>query len=136
MDGSENGMKAVRVAARIAKNNKAELTILHVVTVPSVFYTGESYSPIDRVERDARQKGERAMAEASTVAEESGVKAQTILVGPMESPVKGIAEYSDKNMIDLVVAGTRGLGSFKRLLLGSVASGLVHYSHCSVLVVR
>lgn len=36
---------------------------------------------------------------------------------------------------DLLVVGTRGLGGFKRLLLGSVANQVVTYSHCPVVVV-
>jgi len=37
---------------------------------------------------------------------------------------------------DLIVVGSRGLGPIKRLLLGSVATYVVHHAHCSVLVVR
>ncbi len=64
VDGSENAIRAVRVAARIARNNKAELTVIHILTVPSGFYSGESYVPLDKIEREARQKGERAISEA------------------------------------------------------------------------
>jgi nucleotide-binding universal stress UspA family protein len=37
---------------------------------------------------------------------------------------------------DLLVVGSRGLGSFSRLLLGSVSSACVHHAHCPVVVVR
>jgi nucleotide-binding universal stress UspA family protein len=81
-------------------------------------------------------EGRKALTEAVAAAEENGIKARTRLLGPKDSPTKSITNYADKNMIDLIVTGTRGLGDFKRLLLGSVASGVIHYSHCSVLVVR
>ncbi len=136
IDGSESALKAVRVAARIARNNKAELTIVHVLTVPSGIYTGESYAPLDKIEREARQKGERAIAEAIAETKRNNVDGRTAILGPKESPTREITNYADRNTIDLIVTGTRGLGGFKRLLLGSVASGIVHYSHCSVLVVR
>ena len=51
------------------------------------------------------------------------------------SPSKGIAEDGEKNRIDLIVVETRGLGGFTRLLLGSVASGVLSSAHCSVMVV-
>jgi nucleotide-binding universal stress UspA family protein len=41
-----------------------------------------------------------------------------------------------KKMVDLIVIGTRGRSGFKKLLLGSTASGVVTYSHCPVLVTK
>ena len=38
--------------------------------------------------------------------------------------------------VDLIVIGTRGRSGFKKLLLGSVASGVVTYAHCPVMVVK
>jgi len=38
--------------------------------------------------------------------------------------------------VDLIVMGSRGLGRFQRLLLGSVSEGVLHHAHCSILVVR
>ncbi len=37
---------------------------------------------------------------------------------------------------DLVVMGSRGLGTFSRLLLGSVARKVLLHTHASVLIVR
>jgi nucleotide-binding universal stress UspA family protein len=45
-------------------------------------------------------------------------------------------EYIEKNEIDLVVAGSRGLSQVTGWLLGSVSRKLIHYTGCSVLVVR
>ena len=47
-----------------------------------------------------------------------------------------LAEYAENEKMDLIVMGTRGMSGFKRLLIGSVASGVVKHAHCTVLVVR
>ncbi|MDI6770459.1 MAG: universal stress protein [Anaerolineales bacterium] len=47
-----------------------------------------------------------------------------------------IIAYAKDQKIDLIVTGSRGLSQFKSWLLGSVSRKLVHYSGCSVLVVR
>jgi nucleotide-binding universal stress UspA family protein len=47
-----------------------------------------------------------------------------------------ILEYTEKEDIALIVIGTRGRTGLGKLVLGSVASGVVTYSHCHVLVVK
>jgi len=50
--------------------------------------------------------------------------------------VKKIVEYAEKQDVDLIVIGTRGMSGIKRTLLGSTASGVVTYAQCPVLVVK
>ena len=52
------------------------------------------------------------------------------------SAVGGIVAFAEKENIDLIVIGTRGRSGLKKLLLGSVASGVVSYAHCAVMVVK
>ncbi|HEY6757514.1 MAG TPA: universal stress protein [Nitrososphaera sp.] len=57
----------------------------------------------------------------------------------VESPVSEevtIANYTDKENVDLIVVDTRGKSGLKKLLLGSVASGVVTYATKPVLVVK
>lgn len=61
--------------------------------------------------------------------------AKTIVVTPV-SVVGAMIDYAEKERADLIVIGTRGRSGFKKMLLGSVASGVVKYSHCPVLVVK
>lgn len=136
VDGSANADRAVKAAAQIAKNNDAELTVLHIIVIPPAVYSGDVPFDIGKIESEARREAERIVSDASSLAEEKGIKPKKAIVQHMDSAVRGIAEYADENTMDLIVVGTRGLGGFKRLLLGSVASGVVHYAHCSVLIVR
>ena len=53
-----------------------------------------------------------------------------------KSVIESIVSYADKNKVDLIVIGTKGLTGFKKLLLGSVARGVIDHGHCPVLLVR
>ncbi|MDG6995325.1 MAG: universal stress protein [Nitrososphaerota archaeon] len=136
VDGSENSIKAARVAAEIAKNTASELTILHVMTIPYSAFSGDVPLPLDDMEREARKAGEEYLSKAISAIKDKKIRVNTAITESYDSPVRGITEYAKKNNFDLIVVGTRGLGGFKRLVLGSVASGVVHYAHCSVTVVR
>jgi nucleotide-binding universal stress UspA family protein len=47
-----------------------------------------------------------------------------------------IIQYAGQENIDLIVIGTRGRSGVKKLLLGSIASGVVTYADCPVLVTK
>lgn len=53
-----------------------------------------------------------------------------------QSVVGGIIDFAEKENIDLIVIGTKGRSGLKKLLLGSVASGIINYTHCPVLIVK
>jgi nucleotide-binding universal stress UspA family protein len=54
----------------------------------------------------------------------------------VSSIVGKIIGFADKEKVDLIILGTRGRTGFKKLLLGSVAEGVVTHSSCPVMVVR
>jgi nucleotide-binding universal stress UspA family protein len=52
------------------------------------------------------------------------------------SVVGEIVNYAENEHVDVIVIGTRGQSEFKKLLIGSISSGVVTYSPCTVIVVR
>lgn len=52
------------------------------------------------------------------------------------SPRQVIVERAEEWGADLIVMGSRGLGAWSRLLLGSVSNAVVHHAKCSVEIVR
>jgi nucleotide-binding universal stress UspA family protein len=138
IDGSESASRAATVAIDLSKKMVADLTILHVIHIPSSVYSsgGVGLIPMDRIVREAKQEAEKFVSAAASAAKERGVEAKGEIVQDTQSPVWEIIQYAEKNRSELIVLGTRGLGGFRRVLLGSVAGGVVSYAHCSVLVVR
>jgi nucleotide-binding universal stress UspA family protein len=54
----------------------------------------------------------------------------------VDSPGHGVVAAAEKAGADLIVVGARGLGKFKRVLLGSVSERVIHNATCPVLVVK
>ncbi|GGJ88416.1 universal stress protein UspA [Lentibacillus kapialis] len=47
-----------------------------------------------------------------------------------------VCEYADERDIDLIIAGSRGLGTVKKMLLGSVSNQIVQEANCPVLIIK
>ena len=69
-------------------------------------------------------------------AKENNIQLRTELINSTRPVDYVILEYAEEKQIDLIVMGTRGRTGFKKLLLGSTASSVVTYAHCTVMVVK
>jgi nucleotide-binding universal stress UspA family protein len=142
-DGSASSIRAANFAIHLCKLEKAELVILHVL--PDIKQGGviglrAKYGDLKMVSAFLQAKTQEAnkwMTPIQKNAEESGVKSKIeILENEGTSIVGIITKYSQKNQIDLIAVGTRGLSKFKRLLVGSVTSAISSHSQCPVLLVK
>jgi nucleotide-binding universal stress UspA family protein len=156
LDGSEPSMNAVDYAIYIVQKNGADLTALYVVSSPTQGdYTSdmpEDQIPetVKKVVQNSKQESqpwfnkvsEKAAAAAAAIVNEDTKKTTStiqlkteVIVSPL-SVIGSIVDYAERESIDLIVIGTRGRSGFKRLLLGSTASGVVTHAHCPVMVVK
>ena len=142
VDGSKPSIDASVQAIDIAKYLDAELIALYIVSPDIRYdYMEDIITPrLPRALKDvimiAMQKGERHVKKVQLRASQKKVKIKTDVVIGVSSVVKEIVGYAEKNKIDMIVIGSRGLSGIKKMLLGSVASGVVTYSHCPVLVAK
>lgn len=142
IDGSESSMKAVDYALMLAEQNDAQVIALNVI----VSYLGYARSApafglvapsamndlIEKSKQEAQGWFESIGKKAAT----KSVKLLTEVVASITSAVPAIVDYADRNKVDLIVVGTRGRSGFTKLLLGSVASGVVTYASCPVMVIK
>jgi nucleotide-binding universal stress UspA family protein len=63
-------------------------------------------------------------------------RANTDIIVGKTSVANEIVQYAEKDKINIIIIGSRGISGFKRMLLGSVASGVVTYAHFPVFVVK
>ena len=132
-DGSAHSRRAVEVAGEIAGRFGSTLTIAIVrPTKPTEELARlEALVPIDRDGRTLSSLLDEMRATA--LARGAKVLEPVMLHGEV---LESLLAYLAKNPQDLLVVGSRGLSPGRRLLLGSVSSGLVNSAQCPVLVVR
>ncbi|HET7344577.1 MAG TPA: universal stress protein [Nitrososphaeraceae archaeon] len=144
VDGSEQSMKAAEYAIEIAKENNAQLTALSVLDISkprhlsSTFITAPTYGM--RELEEERKEAQQWLDKIANMVSEKGNNNNNInFKSQIEKSlsVEGtIVDYAEQENIDLIVVGTRGRSGFTKLLLGSVASKVVTYAKCPVLVIK
>lgn len=141
IDGSNPSFKASNYAIDLAKRYNTELIVLFILSpVPYsqfVYDNIGSTKEIETIEKEKAQQGaQKEVDKVKQKAREKKVSVKTELLVKYTSVTREIVKYAQKMNVDMIVIGSRGLTGFKKLLLGSVASGVVTYSHCPVLVVK
>jgi nucleotide-binding universal stress UspA family protein len=136
-DGSPSAGKALDEAIELAKDGGSEICVLTVWRVPVI--TGYGYTPVmaavpELIEEEKSRALEVARA-AVAVAEAAGVSASCEVREGVE-PATEICAYAAEHHVSMIVMGAHGWGTFKRLLVGSVSTRVLHEAPCPVLVVR
>lgn len=134
VDGSESSLRAVQAAIKAAQElNGANL---HVITVQAPIISGNvtRFFSAEDIQGYYQDEGVNAMLPAKTLLDESGLTYQDqVVVGPV---AKTIADYAKKNNCDLIIMGTRGLGSVTGLVLGSIATKVLSLTDLPVTLVK
>ena len=133
VDGSETARLATRWAAREAKQRGATLRLVTAWSLPSGTYYGPAPASDEMVKDLVKAAEDTVALAAQEVRDEAGlIDVETSIEEGQATQVLMDAAKS----ADLVVVGSRGLGGFRELLLGSVSQQLAHYAACPVVIVR
>lgn len=128
-DASHDAALAARAALDIARGAGSELHVVHV------WRTLRSSRFGAYIRRELSREAGRLLDEQVERIEAAGaaVSGKHLREGPKADEILDLAGELGA---DLVVIGARGQGAVGRLLLGSVAEGIVYHARCPVLVVR
>jgi nucleotide-binding universal stress UspA family protein len=128
----------LQVAIEVAQRYGSKLITLSVITAPVFLPVGTGGSPTDlsMYYEEGTVEAKRAVDDAVKLADAAGVSSRGEVIEASGSTVETIVDFASRENVDLIVMGTRGLGGLKKLVLGSVSSGVVAHAHCSVLIVR
>ena len=142
VDGSETSINAADYAITLAKNssNEAEIFVINVIDLPPIFKLLPSDTRKQLI-RIGRQQASQIFDTIDEMAKSHDVKTKMKINTEMVetssvSAADAIITYAQEKDVDLIVVGTKGRSGMSKALLGSVASKVVTYSPCSVLVVR
>jgi nucleotide-binding universal stress UspA family protein len=143
VDGSINSMKAIDYAVNVAEKYKSEIIALHVLYSQTGFAFHKetvagtiTSSSLNDLNLEAKQEAEKWFKEINKRAEKMNVQIKTEVVFTVISIVEGILTHAEKENIDLIIIGSKGKSGWKKLIVGSVASGISTYAHCPILIVR
>lgn len=140
VDGSDDATKAAKTAVNLSKKFGTELIVCHVIPTP--IYSSPEVGAAHMVNalsgyfEAARTDAKKIVDQVARLADSNGIKVMCVTQENAFSVVEALVSLAEKRNVDLIVMGTRGQSGFKKLLMGSVSSGVVTHAHCSVLVVR
>lgn len=136
VDGSDQSMRAIDVGLSLAKQYSSTLTALHVIHIPF----GESLYPrslwYEDFIGDINKETGKWIADIERRGREKGIEIESKMKETAESVPAEIARYAREHDTGLIVVGSKGRSELEKLFLGSVASGVLAYAPCPVLVVR
>jgi nucleotide-binding universal stress UspA family protein len=140
VDGSAYSDAAVEEVAKRPWPRQSEVKVITAAETPVMVgmepwaASPESFEQLDKSVREAAKAViESALLKLKTIEAKTLKISSEIIQGPSR-PV--IVEEAERWGADLIVMGSRGLGAWNRLLLGSVSSAVVHHAKCSVEIVR
>ncbi|XP_031475740.1 uncharacterized protein LOC116247647 [Nymphaea colorata] len=145
LDESEGSLHALNWAldhlfGNAGSRDLRSLTILHVIQpFPQYFCPGGPgvyVTPmvVDSVIKSQEQHSAALLRRTSTMCSEKHVRAETLK--KEGEPKEAICQVVEQIHADLVVIGSRGLGTIKRAVLGSVSDYVAHHAKCPVLIVK
>jgi len=142
MDGSEPSFRALEYAMHLAKVEDAEVTVVHVlenIRPGGVVGLRARYGDIRLVKGFLKYSEDLARSWIKNVEEEAernGVRLRTEILLDQSSKAEEILKYAEKNKMDVIITGRRGLTRLKKLILGSVANAVIGNAKCPVLLVK
>lgn len=133
LDGSESSLNAADFAVLLAKRDNAELTLLTVIH--TALGLGHAGKP-EEWHKNERMRVQGLFQKIKKEAQNVNITCKENIIETHMSVDGAIVNYAEEQNADLIVIGTSGMSDFRKMLLGSVVTGVVRYSTCPVLVVK
>ena len=142
VDGSNHANKAFHRCVKLVHKDSDTL-LLVMISQPNKFVHSTRYaaakqympaSEVDAAEHAVERKSREVLLPYIAAAKEIGVENVQGVVGVGKHPGNAICAVAQKYNVDCLVLGRRGMGSLKRMMVGSTSDYVVQHSSVCVLV--
>jgi nucleotide-binding universal stress UspA family protein len=136
-DYSRASERALQEAVDLAKQNKSELLVVHVIEPVAPYVSGEDFTGAElylKLEETTKQDAQASMKKLMQRLGRLRIKAKSLLL--KGTPYDQIVRAAKNRKADIIVIGTHGRTGLTKLFLGSVAGNVVSTAQCPVLTVR
>lgn len=132
IDGSAGSDKAVRFALNLGEKTNSEIILINVqpsYDTPNV----KRFFSREQIRTMQEESSKQILDHTLEITKGSTLPVSTIVRTGI--PGEEICAVARESAVDLIVMGYRGLGAIKRVLLGSVATNVLHETPCPVTIV-
>ncbi|MCZ7661519.1 MAG: universal stress protein [Thermoleophilia bacterium] len=138
-DGSHSAEKALAFAVELARKHGSKLVFCTVTNRHLAMLETEEPDPIPAdtgIDSAVTDLGSEVLRRAEETARNAGFDQYELCEVYGTNIGATIVKQAEAHGADHIVVGSTGQTGLARLLLGSVASSVIHYAHCPVTVVR
>ena len=136
IDGSATSNHALQEAIKFARLHHAQLKLIHVLEDMG-YYDMENYINYTELVESVRDSVKKMLANATELVRQEGVVvAEKLLEAQGKRIANVIVEEAMQWPADLIIIGTHGRSGFNRLLLGSIAEGVLRTARIPILLIR
>ncbi|QLH04885.1 universal stress protein [Nitrosopumilus oxyclinae] len=134
-DGSGYSQKAFDTALEIAEKFESKLTVMTVLQSKLSDSAGIS---LERLQEIQDEEENTATIMLKKLEEQANAKNVPFSIAIIHNPSSsdGIVSFAGKNNIDFIVMGSHGRTGFRKIVLGSVANGVLGHAKCPVLITK
>ena len=136
-DFSKASARALDEAVSLAKQNHAELLVVHVIEPAGQYAAGEDFGGAElymKLEEAAEQDAQRSMQKLMGKLKQARVNAKSLLLKGLAH--EQIVKAARSRKANMIVIGTHGRTGLSKLVMGSVAGKVISLASCPVVVVR
>lgn len=141
VDLSANSQRAVDYATDLAQKYNSSLLVLHVIPIGEFVRAMGTFGPdfpepVQKQIDTLKSQSYAWLEKIKKSAESLGVKVSIDVHVSTNSIVKSITDHADRQNVDIVIMGTRGETDVSKMLIGSVASGVLNSLDKTITVVK